>query len=271
MRPRINAALALRGIAVTLGGNPVLRGVDLDVRRGEVLALVGPNGAGKSTLLGVASGDVEPDSGSVGLLGEDLATLNPRHAARLRSVMLQEQRLAFGFSAQEVVEMGRTPWYRRPESERDEIAVGAAMERTDVAGFGERRYPTLSGGEKARVSLARVLAQEAPVVLLDEPTAALDIHHQEQVLAGARELARAGVSVVVVLHDLSLAAAWADRICLMSQGRIRALGAPRDVLVAEVLDEVYQHPLDVIEHAGALLVVPQRAHLIEPEAITCIG
>jgi len=267
----MSPALSLRGITVALGGAAVLRGVDLDVRRGEVLALVGPNGAGKSTLLGVASGDVEADRGSVAVLGEDLSGLNPRRAARLRSVLLQEQRLAFGFSAREVVEMGRTPWYRRPEEERDEIAVEIAMKRTDVTGFAERRYPTLSGGEKARVSLARVLAQEAPVLLLDEPTAALDIHHQEQVLGTARELAGCGATVVVVLHDLSLAAAWADRICLMSRGRIRALGTPREVLVADVLDDVYQHPLEVVEHAGALLVVPRRTHLREPEVIGCLG
>jgi iron complex transport system ATP-binding protein len=261
---RLQPALSLRGIAVTLGGNPVLRGVDLDVHRGEVLALVGPNGAGKSTLLGVATGDVGCSAGTVTVLGEDLSALSPRRAARMRSVMLQEQRLAFGFTAREVVEMGRTPWFRRPEAERDEIAVAQAMRRTDTTAFADRRFPTLSGGEKARVSLARVLAQEAPVVLLDEPTAALDVHHQEQVLATARELARTGASVVVVLHDLSLAAAWADRICVMAAGTVRALGTPREVLVPEVLDEVYQHPLDVVEHAGALLVVPRRPHLGAP-------
>ncbi|MET3962947.1 iron complex transport system ATP-binding protein [Marmoricola sp. OAE513] len=261
---KLPPALSLRGIEVTLGGSPVLCGVDLDVHRGEVLALVGPNGAGKSTLLAVASGDVDADAGSVSLLGEDLGNLAPKRAARLRSVLLQEQRIAFGFTGYEVVEMGRTPWYRHPEEERDEIAIDLAMRRTDVVEFAERRYPTLSGGEKSRVSLARVLAQEAPVVLLDEPTAALDIRHQEQVLATARDLARTGASVVVVLHDLSLAAAWADRICVMSRGEVRALGTPREVLVEDVLDEVYQHPLQVVEHAGGLLVVPRREHLVDP-------
>lgn len=262
---KLPPALSLRGIEVSLGGAPILQGVDLDVHRGEVLALVGPNGAGKSTLLAVASGDVASDAGTVVVLGEEMSSLPPRRAARLRSVMLQEQRLAFGFTAYEVVEMGRTPWYRHPEEERDEIAVEQAMRRTDVTGFTDRRYPTLSGGEKSRVSLARVLAQEAPLLLLDEPTAALDVHHQEQVLATARDLAQTGASVVVVLHDLSLAAAWADRICLMSAGRIRALGTPRAVLVPDVLDEVYQHPLDVVEHAGGLLVVPRRSHLMSEE------
>ena len=201
---KLPPALSLRGIEVSLGGAPILQGVDLDVHRGEVLALVGPNGAGKSTLLAVASGDVASDAGTVVVLGEEMSSLPPRRVARLRSVMLQEQRLAFGFTAYEVVEMGRTPWYRHPEEERDEIAVEQAMRRTDVTGFTDRRYPTLSGGEKSRVSLARVLAQEAPLLLLDEPTAALDVHHQEQVLATARDLAQTGASAVVVLHDLSL-------------------------------------------------------------------
>lgn len=265
----MNPALVLRGVSVDLGGDPVLRAVDLDVRQGEVLALVGPNGAGKSTLLAVASGDLRPDRGSVTLLGRDLGSLSPTRSARLRAVLLQEQRLAFGFSARAVVEMGRTPWYRCPEEERDEVAVEEAMQRTDVVGLAGRRFPTLSGGEKSRVSLARVLAQEASLVLLDEPTAALDVRHQEQVLATARALAATGTSVVVVLHDLSLAAAWSDRICLMAAGRIRALGPPREVLDPALLLDVYQHPLEVVEHAGALLVVPRRTHLLTPEVSAC--
>lgn len=256
-----SCALELTGIEVTLGGHPVLRGIDLDVRAGEVLSLVGPNGAGKSTLLAVASGDIVPERGAVRLLGDRLEELSPRVAARRRAVLLQEQRVAFGFRAREVVEMGRTPWYRSPEEDRDEEAVAHAMAATDVEALADRSYPTLSGGEKGRVALARVLAQETPVVLLDEPTAALDVRHQEQVLGVVRHLAGRGIAVVVVLHDLSLAAAWSDRICLLAHGRVRALGSPTEVLEPGLLGEVYEHPLDVVRHDGGLLVVPQRPHL----------
>jgi iron complex transport system ATP-binding protein len=132
------------------------------------------------------------------------------------------------------------------------------MQRADVLDPADRLYPTLSGGEQARASFARLLAQATPVLMLDEPTAALDIRHQESLLLVAREAAEAGAAVVVVLHDLSLAAVYADRVCVLSHGSVRADGPPAEVLTAALLTEVYAHPVDVIEHAGNLLVVPVR-------------
>ncbi|WP_460801732.1 heme ABC transporter ATP-binding protein [Nocardioides pacificus] len=252
-------ALSARGVGVVLGGAPILRDVDLDVRTGEVLALVGPNGAGKSTLLSVLSGDTVPTTGSVDLGGTPLARHSARDLARERAVLLQKQGLSFGFRAHEVVRMGRTPWHRTTRADDDDVVVDAAMESGDVTHLAERLFPTLSGGEQARTSFARLLAQEAPVMLLDEPTAALDIKHQEQLLEVARTSARAGAAVVVVLHDLSLAAAHADRVCVLSHGHVRACGPPADVLTGPLLSEVYQHPVDVIAHDHQLLVVPVRS------------
>ena len=252
-------SLRLTGVSARLGGHPILHDITMTVVPGELVALVGPNGAGKTTLLSVMSGDVEPASGRAELDGVELHRWKVAALARRRAVLPQEQRLAFGFRAVDVVRMGRAPWARRPEEDLDDVVVAESMHRTDVLTMAERSFPTLSGGEKARTSFARVLAQQTRVVLLDEPTAALDIRHQEQVLAEARRLAAEGHAVVAVLHDLTVAAAHADRICMLAGGRLRADGAPHDVMTPEVLGEVYGHPVDVIEHQGRLVVLP---HLI---------
>ena len=252
-------SLRLDHVSASLGGHPILHDVSLEIVPGELVALVGPNGAGKTTLLGVMSGDIVPTSGEAVLDDVPLARWKVAALARQRAVLPQEQRLAFGFRVVDVVRMGRVPWARRPEEDLDDVVVAESMHRTDVLTMAERSFPTLSGGEKARTSFARVLAQQTPLVLLDEPTAALDIRHQEQVLAEARRLAGEGHAVVAVLHDLTVAAAHADRICMLAGGRLRADGAPHDVMTPDVLGEVYGHPVDVIDHHGRLVVLP---HLI---------
>jgi len=156
------------------------------------------------------------------------------------------------------VMMGRAPWHRTPQSELDDAMVDEAIKRADVGHLATRNFPTLSGGEQGRTAFARLLAQDTPVLMLDEPTAALDIHHQEQLLSVVREAADAGAAVVVVLHDLSLAAAYADRICVLARGEVRALGRPDDVLTKDLLSEVYDHPVEVLRHDGQLVVVPVR-------------
>ncbi len=262
-------AVEARSIDVALGGRPILEGVDLSIGYGELVALVGPNGAGKSTLLGVLAGDVTPSSGDLELAGRPLASLSARVTAQHRAVQLQQQGLAFGFRVHEVVAMGRAPWRRTARSVADEAVVRSAMARTDVEALAERSFPTLSGGEQARTSFARVLAQETPVLLLDEPTAALDIRHQEAVLQIARAAAREGAAVAVVLHDLSLAAAYADRIVVLAGGRVRAVGAPREVLTDDLLTDVYQHPVRVIEHDGCPVVVPLRSSITVAQELSC--
>ncbi|MFT4083350.1 MAG: heme ABC transporter ATP-binding protein [Nocardioides sp.] len=256
--------LLLDQVCVRLGEHQALTEVSTSVAAGELVALVGPNGAGKTTLLSVMSGDLAPDSGTARLDGQDVASYKALALARRRGVLPQENRLAFGFRSVDVVRMGRAPWARTEREDEDEEVVAAAMIDTDVLGLADRAYPSLSGGEKARTSFARVLAQQTPLVLLDEPTAALDLRHQDQVLAQARRLTAQGCAVVAVLHDLSVAAAYADRICLMQGGRVVADGPPVEVLLEDRLGEVYQHPVDVIEHHGRLLVVPRRLSLAPP-------
>lgn len=252
------AVLRLDAVGVALDGRPVLDGVTLDVRPGEVLALVGPNGAGKSTLLAVLSGERVPTSGAATLDGTPIAGYNPLELARRRAVLTQENSLSFPFLVRQVLEMGRSPWARTARLEDDDRALAEAAERADVAHLLGRRFTELSGGERARVSLARVLAQDAGIVLLDEPTAALDLRHQEDVLGIARELAAGGRAVVIVLHDLSLAGAVADRVALLAEGRLASIGTPHEVLTAEAVSRVYGVDVEVIERDGTLLVVPLR-------------
>lgn len=253
--------LAARGVRLAYGAHRVLDGVDLDVRAGEVVALVGPNGAGKSTLLGVLAGEPRPDAGQVLLDGADVRTVPLADLARRRAVMLQEVRVSFPFRVREVVAMGRHPWRGTPQEVDDDAVVDRALVDADVVPLAGRTFPTLSGGERARAAFARVLAQDGRVLLLDEPTAALDVRHQEAVLARARAAARTGCAVVVVLHDLTLAAAYADRVVVLADGRVAADGPPRDVLTSALLTEVYGHPLEVVPRAGTdeLVILPVRA------------
>lgn len=248
------------GLTVRYGATTVLDGVDLDVRTGEVLALVGPNGAGKSTLLAALAGDVVPGAGRVELLGRPLADWRLGDLARERAVLTQEHAVAFPFPVAEVVAMGRAPWRGRPEEDDDVAIVAESMGACDIGHLGSRSFGRLSGGEKARSALARVLAQRTGIVLLDEPTAALDLGHQESVLARARALADAGGAVVVVLHDLTLAAAWSDRVVLLAGGRVAAEGAPVQVFDAALLSRVYATPVEVLPHpvTGDLLVLADR-------------
>lgn len=252
--------VAIEAVDVTIrrGEATILDQVSLAVHAGEVLALAGPNGAGKSTLLGALAG--EPiEGGAVHLVGHPLREWRMLDAARRRAVMQQSNSVSFPFTVEQVVEMGRAPWQRTPAADRDDDIVAEALQRTEVTHLADRQFPSLSGGERARVALSRVLAQQAGVILLDEPTAPLDIRHQEAVLQLARERANDGDAVVVVLHDLNLAAAYADRVALLQQGRIRAVGSPAEVFTAELVSEVYQYPVEVIEHAGRRLVIPVRS------------
>lgn len=254
------AVITARGIRVRRDERVILSEIDLEVVPGEVLALVGPNGAGKSTLLSVLSGDLQPTGGTVELDGRSIGSFRPLELARRRAVLSQANVVSFPFRVIEIVQMGRSPWLRTAELADDQRAVLEAIRATDIEHLLDRRFTTLSGGEQARVSLARVLAQSTPVVFLDEPTAALDLRHQEDVMRLGRELASQGRAVVVVVHDLSLAGAYADRIALLDGGKLDAVGTPADVMTADRVGRVYG--LDVqIHRLGASdrpIVLPLR-------------
>ena len=253
--------IAASGVGVTIDGHEILRDVSIEIHAGEVLALVGPNGAGKSTLLSVLSGDVRPSHGTVAIDGRDIRSVRHLDLARLRSVLTQENQVSFPFTVAEVVEMGRSPWARTGTRGDDERAIADAIRATDVSHLVTRRYTSLSGGEKARVSLARVLAQDTATVFLDEPTAALDLRHQEDVMSTAASIAREGRAVVVVVHDLSLAGAYADRVALIADGRLESVGSPADVLTAERVERVYGLPVEVVSQNGRPVILPIRGPL----------
>ena len=260
--------LALDSVTVRAGQATLLDALSLHVAPGEVVAVVGPNGAGKTTALRLLAGETAPASGRVTLDGQPLADA-PDLALR-RAVLPQESALAFGFTALDVVLLGRTP--HRATRRDDLAAAGRAMAQAGVDGLADRRYPTLSGGERQRVHLARVLAQldpaphapsgdSAPVgryLLLDEPTSALDLAHQHAVLRVARQQATAGVGVLAVLHDLNLAAQYADRIAVLAGGRLVAVGRPHAVLTPTVVRCAFGITVMVTAHpcAACPLIVP---------------
>jgi iron complex transport system ATP-binding protein len=238
-------------------GRALLDGVSLRLEPGEVHAVLGPNGAGKSTLLRLLASEIAPHSGTIALNGRALHEWSPRDRARQRAVLPQGESLRFGFSASQVVALGRMPCAQHAAAREDEI-VGEALAAAGAGEFAQRRYTTLSGGERQRVQLARVLAQVwEPVaegsrfLLLDEPTSSLDLAHQHRCLKLARAFSARGAGVMVVLHDPNLALPYADRITLLAAGQCVASGAPEEVLTAEMLERVYGVHVRVLRVDGA--------------------
>ena len=251
------APLVAEHVSLAIRSKWLVRDVSLTVEPGEVIALVGPNGAGKSTLLRLLAGDVEPTGGQVLLDGKSVIAYHPRELALRRAVLPQQTVLQFAFTVREVVEMGRGA-RRLDDSEQ---IVTRSLRQTDALDLIERIYPSLSGGEQARVTLARVLAQETPILLLDEPTASLDLHHQQHVMDVARGLAAEGASVVAVLHDLNLAAGYADRIGVLRAGELVKLDTPWETFTEELLSDVFACPITVSTHPtwNRPLVIPTAA------------
>ncbi len=229
------------GVTVTLGGQTVLDDVSFDVEEGTFVAVCGPNGAGKTTLLRTVNGVLPPDSGRVLVDGEEVAAQSPKRLARRVATVPQDTSLAFEFPVREVVAMGRTAHRGRFErtTAEDRDAVDRALERAQVATLADRSVGAVSGGERQRVLLARALAQETPVLVLDEPTASLDINHQVRTLSLVRSLVDEGKTALAAIHDLDLAARFCDELLLVADGRVLASGPPAEVLTESVVERAF--------------------------------
>jgi len=259
------SSLEVEGLSVSYGANGhvirALDGVSLALAGGEVLGLIGPNGSGKTTFIRAVTGAVKPSAGRVTIAGQDAAGMPQHRIARVIGVVPQDPALPPAFTALECVLMGRTPHLRLLQNEgpADLDIARRAMTETDTWSLASRRVGELSGGERQRVVVARALAQETPVLLLDEPTAHLDIGHQATVLGLVRRFAtEQGKAVLAVVHDLTLAAQYCDRLALLRAGAVVAEGTPQEVLRVELLREVYGRNVEVFPHprTGLPVVAP---------------
>jgi iron complex transport system ATP-binding protein len=254
----MTAFLSAQSLSVTLTGRVVLRDVSLALSAGHLVALVGPNGAGKTTLLRALAGLV-PSEGAIHVGGDALSSLSLRERARRFAYLPQGHIVHWPLPARDIVALGRYPYGATDPTRltpRDTEAVQRAMQAADVTKFAARRVTELSGGERSRVALARVLAVEAPVILADEPTNSLDPRHQLDVMKTLRTAADQGGLVMVVTHDLGLAARFADTIVVLSEGRLVSLGAPADALSEQVMAEVFRISAFRAEFQREAVIVP---------------
>jgi iron complex transport system ATP-binding protein len=252
------AFLAAQGLSVTLAGRLVLKDVSLALSSGHLVALVGPNGAGKTTLLRALAGLV-PSEGAIHVGGATLSSLSLRERARRFAYLPQGHIVHWPLPARDIVALGRYPHGATDPARltpKDTEAVLRAMQATDTIEFSARRVTELSGGERSRVALARVLAVEAPVILADEPTASLDPRHQFDVMKSLRAAADKGVLVIVVTHDLGLAARFADTVLVLSEGRLVSQGAPAQALSEQIMGDVFRISAYRAEYRREAVIVP---------------
>ena len=251
-----------RELSFDIDGARLVGPIDLAIEQGTLLAIVGPNGAGKSTLVRLLAGDLRPSTGSVTYDGREATHVSVANLARLRAVLAQQQSADVAFSVEEVVGMGRYALRTDPDIPpvQHQSAIDAAIETVDLQGLEDRPVASLSGGERQRTAIARVLAQGAPLMLLDEPTTALDIGHQQLVLETLVGLANRDRIVIAVMHDLNLAARF-DDIIILDKGSMAAHGAADEVLTAERLSDVYGYPIQIVDHPlhPGSLILPQPA------------
>src|SRR5215211_2347857 len=254
--------LKIQHLSVSYGSRPILHDLSFEVQSGEVLALIGPNGAGKSTLIRAASG-VLPYTGHISTNGDDFASLSTLQRARYIATVPQAASMPPAYTVWETVLFGRTPYlgFLGQPSQKDEELARQSLARVSALPFADRRVGELSGGEQQRILLARALCQATPILLLDEPTAHLDLQYQVGLLELVHELAHTdNLAVLVALHDLNLATHYADRIVLMVAGEIKAEGKPEQVLRPELIEQAYCMPVQVVKHPflDIPLVLPDK-------------
>jgi iron complex transport system ATP-binding protein len=252
------AFLTAHALSMTLGGRTVLNDISLALSSGHLVALVGPNGAGKTTLLRALAG-LLPSQGEIHIGGDALSSLPLRERARRFAYLPQGHVVHWPLPARDIVALGRYPHGATDPARltpKDAEAVQRAMQATDVVGFSERRVTELSGGERSRVALARVFAVEAPVMLADEPTASLDPRYQIDVMTNLRNAADGGMLVIVVTHDLGLAARFADTVLVLSEGRLVSQGTPAEALSERIMAEIFRISAYRAEHQREAVIVP---------------
>ena len=254
--------LKIENVTIGYGRENILQNISLEARRGEILCLIGKNGSGKTTLLRGITGLLPLRSGSISFEGEDLSVMDPRKRARLVSVVPQAAGLPSGYTVYETVSHGRTPylkWYGKL-SRADKEIIDHAITITGLEEFAFKEVSGLSGGEQQRVILARALTQSSPVMILDEPTNYLDLHYQVTLLELERDICKKdGLTVIVIIHDLNLAARFADRIAILNNGSIAETGTPKAVLREDLLSRVYDTPVRVLnDPREGLIILPAR-------------
>lgn len=253
--------ITIHSLSVAYGNQLAVQDVSISVQAGQILAIIGPNGAGKTTLIKAISGILPAKSGKIIMAGSDLTDMPPSQRARHLAVVPQASNLPGSFSVYQTVLLGRTPYlgWMGQAGEKDHAHVRLALKRTQTDELAERRVGELSGGEQQRVLLARALTQNTKILLLDEPTTHLDLHHQSGLLNLVRQLAiTENLAIMMVLHDLNLASLYADQLALMVNGRLQAVGNPESVLTEANLAATYKMPVHIIPHPqyGSPLVLP---------------
>lgn len=249
--------ISIASLHFAYNGQEILQGIDLAVEAGEFLALIGPNGSGKSTLLRQISGVLKPSQGAVYLDMNEVTRLKPSELARQLAALEQEHGVGFDFTVRELVSWGRLPHRKRFSrwSPTDEAAMARALSTTGIETLADRPVRELSGGERQLAFLAMTLAQEPKVLLLDEPTAHLDINYQLAIMELIRDQARRGVTVIAAIHDLNLAAHYADRVAALSQGRIVAVGPTQEIFTEELIHSIWRVRVRVLRDQGNLWVI----------------
>ncbi len=248
--------IRLSDLSLSLQGKDILRSISADLPGGEVTAILGPNGAGKSSLLKCMTGSQKGYTGTVLLDGQDLRRYGLEDLASRRAVLSQHLQIAFPFSVEDVVQMGRNPFSKQGNPAKDQQVIARALEIVDAAPLRHRLFPTLSGGEQQRVQLARILAQlwetKDAYLFLDEPTSALDLKHQYHILSLISALSQQqGMTVIVILHDLNLARKFTNHSLLLKDGALLASGGSRDILRPDLVRDAYQVSMKEVQEAGS--------------------